>query len=126
MARVTDSIDHLSLSRLVEAQAVRGADVVGQPGGWGIIIKYGMVERKLVTRSGSLRLFRKFDSLVTYLKGIGIAKYMVDAANYDPTAVKSTVVRPDASKRLKQAFQALEQFGQINEYARPRSRGEKA
>jgi hypothetical protein len=110
MARVTDSIDHLALTRLVEAQAVRGADVVGQPGGWGIVIKYGMVERPLVTRSGSLRLFKRFDSLVAYLKDMGIAKYVVDASNYDPTVARSTIVRPDASRRLKQAFQALEQI----------------
>lgn len=46
--------------------------------------------------------------------------------NYDPTAVKSTVARPDVSKRLKQAFQALEQVSQVNEHSRPRSKGEKA
>jgi len=118
MARVTDSIDHLALSRLVEAQAVRGADVVGQPGGWGIIIKYGMVERPLVTRSGRLRIFRRFDSLVSYLKDIGIAKYIVDASGYDPAAVKSTIVRPDASRRLKRAFEALDQVGQGKPFVR--------
>ena len=118
MARVTDSIDHLALSRLVEAQAVRGADVVGQPGGWGIIIKYGMVERPLVTRSGRLRIFRRFDSLVSYLKDIGIAKYIVDASGYDPAAVKSTIVRPDASQRLKRAFEALDLVDQVKPFSR--------
>lgn len=113
MARVTDSIDHLALSRLVEAQAVRGADVVGQPGGWGIVIKYGMVERPLVTRSGRLRIFKRFETLTAYLKDIGIVKYVVDASNYDPAAVKNTIVRPDASKRLKRAFEALEQVDQV-------------
>lgn len=113
MAKPTESIDHVSLSRLVEAQAVRGADVVGQPGGWGIVIKYGMVERPLVTRNGGLRIFKRFETLVAYLKDIGIVKYMVDAANFDPEAVKNTVVRPDASSRLKRAFQALDQVGQV-------------
>ena len=39
MATTTDTIDHVTLQHLVEAGAVRGAEVIGQPGGWGIIVK---------------------------------------------------------------------------------------
>lgn len=110
-----ETIDHVALFRLVEAEAVKGANVVGQPGGWGILIKYGMKERPLVSRSGRLRIFKRFETLVTYLKDIGIFKYNVDASDYDPKATKNTVVRPDASSRLKRAFQALDQVDQVDQ-----------
>ena len=32
-------IDHNTLARLVEADAVRGTHIVGKPGGWGVIVK---------------------------------------------------------------------------------------
>ena len=116
MAIPTDSIDHITLLRLVEAQAIRGADIIGQAGGWGIIVKYGMVERPLVTRTGSLRIFKKLETVVAYLKGIGIVQFFCNASNYDPEAVKNTIVRPDVSKRMKQAFKALER---VNQAGRP-------
>lgn len=75
MATPSNTIDHVTLSALVEAGAVRGANVVGQPGGWGIVIQYGMTERALAAKRGSIRIFRHFETLVGYLKGIGVAKY---------------------------------------------------
>lgn len=102
----SDTIDHITLSRLVEARAVRGAQVVGQPGGWGIIVKYGMTERPLAaTRSREVRVFKKLETLVGYLKEIGISRFDVDAGNFDPRTVK-TYSRPDASEALKRAHGA--------------------
>lgn len=108
MASIThDTIDHVTLQRLVEAGAVRGADVIGQPGGWGVVIKYGMVERALAVRRGAVRIFRHFETLVAYLKEIGISQYTVNAADYDPTTpAKKT--RPDISERMKRAHEAAE------------------
>ena len=74
MASTTNTIDHITLARLVEAGAVRGANIVGQPGGWGVVIQYGMTERVLAAKRGAIRIFRKFETLVAYLKDIGIAK----------------------------------------------------
>ena len=86
-----ETIDHGTLSRLVEAGAVRGAHIVGQSGGWAVLVKYGMTERPLAAqRSRQVRLFRKFETLVSYLKEIGIARFDVDAANYDPEAASAT------------------------------------
>ncbi len=39
----TETIDHNTLSKLVEAGAVRGTHVIGQVGGWVILIKYGLL-----------------------------------------------------------------------------------
>jgi hypothetical protein len=103
----TETIDHTTLSRLAEAGAVRSARIVGQNGGWGILVKYGMTERALAAqRSHQVRIFRKFETLVSYLKGIGIARFDVDAVNYDPDTLKATRNRPDRSEAMKSAHEA--------------------
>ncbi len=107
MAATRDTIDHNTLTHLAEAGAVRRADVIGQPGGWGVIIKYGATERMLAARRGAVRIFKKFDTLVGYLKDMGIAEYRVDAANYAPSSgLTAPRSRPDAAERLKRAHEA--------------------
>jgi hypothetical protein len=103
---MTDTIDHGTLSRLVEAGAVSGAHIVGQPGGWTVTVRYGTHERPLAAqRSRNLRLFRRLETLVSYLKGVGIARFDVDAAAYDPDAPKAKR-RPDRAEALKRAHEA--------------------
>lgn len=102
----TETIDHTTLSRLAEAGAVRSAHVVGQKGGWGLLVKYGMTERALAAqRSHQVRIFRKFETLVNYLKGVGIARFDVDAVNYDAGTL-TTRTRPDRSEAMKSAHEA--------------------
>ncbi len=101
-----ETIDHSTLSKLAEAGVVRSAHVVGQEGGWGIMVKYGMTERALAAqRSHQVRIFRKLETLVDYLKGIGIPRFDVDAVNYD--AHSSTAPkRPDRAIAMKDAHEA--------------------
>lgn len=102
----TETIDHPTLARLAEAQAVRAAHVIGQPGGWSIIVKYGMTERLVsATRSREVRVFKKFETLVGYLKDLGLSSFDVNAADYDPAGGK-TATRPDRSAALKRAHEA--------------------
>lgn len=103
---MSETIDHGTLSRLVQAGAVRGAHIVGQSGGWAVLVKYGTTERPLAAqRSRQVRLFRRFETLVSYLKGIGIARFDVDAANYDMAAA-TAARRPDRAEALKHAHEA--------------------
>lgn len=106
MATTRETIDHVTLSRLVEANAINGANIIGQPGGWGVVIKCGLTERALAAKRGSVRIFRKFETLVCYLKGIGVAKYQVDATGFDPVALKITHRGEVASNRMKAAHEA--------------------
>lgn len=101
-----DTIDHVTLSHLVEAGAVRGVDVIAHAGGWGVVIRYGMTERALAARRGAVRTFRRFETLATYLKALGLFHFNVNAANFDPEAMKQSRSRPDASERLRRAFDA--------------------
>lgn len=98
------TIDHFTLAKLVEAGAVRAAHVTGRAGGWGIMVKHGRVERPLAAQRGKARLFARLDTVVAYLKGIGIAHFDVDAAHYD--ASRARRARPDRAEALKQAHEA--------------------
>ena len=102
----TETIDHSTLSRLVESGVVSGAHVVGQDGGWAVMVKYGTHERPLTAqRSRQVRLFKRLETLAAYLKGVGLARFDVDVANFDPDAVK-THPRPDRAEALKRTHEA--------------------
>ncbi|HOE40062.1 MAG TPA: hypothetical protein PLB25_00265 [Rhodoferax sp.] len=107
MAITVDTIDRTTLEHLVEAGAVKGASIVGQPGGWGVVVHYGLTERVLAARRGAIRNFKKFETLVDYLKSIGLAKYQVDATEYEPAAPPSDRKRTDAAERMKDAHAAV-------------------
>ena len=106
MAMSAETIDQNTLKRLVEAGAVRGADIIGHQGGWGVVVKYGMTERALAARRGSIRSFRKLETIVTFLKKIGISQCQINSANFDPVQMKRNHVRPDAANRMKEVFEA--------------------
>ncbi len=101
-----ETIDHATLSQLVLSGALHAAHVIGQPGGWGILVKHGEQERSLsATRSRQTRVFKKLETLAAYLKEIGISHFEVDAAGYDPAAPK-TSQRPDRAIAMRQAHAA--------------------
>ena len=105
MATTGNTIDHVTLQRLVDAGAVHSAEVVGQPGGWEIVVKYGIVEQALAARRGAVRIFSRFETLVNYLKNIGISQFSVNASNYDPAEKRA---RPDSAERMKRTFDAAD------------------
>jgi hypothetical protein len=100
----TATIDHATLAGRVAAGTIRNARIIGQAGGWGIIVKDGRTARTLAARRGSARLFRRFETLVGYLKQIGLDRYEVDASGYAPEI--PTRRRPDSAKRLARAHAA--------------------
>ncbi len=98
-------IDHATLSRLAEAGAIDKTLVVGQLGGWSIVVRYGKSENSLAAqRSRQVRLFKRMETLVSYLKDVGISQFDVDAAEYAAESSK----RPDRAEALKRAHEAAE------------------
>ncbi|MDR7142055.1 hypothetical protein [Rhizobium sp. BE258] len=98
-------IDHATLSRLAEAGAIDKTLVVGQLGGWSIVVRYGKSEHSLAAqRSRQVRLFKRMETLVSYLKDVGISQFDVDAAEYAAESSK----RPDRAEALKRAHEAAE------------------
>ena len=79
MKRVRNvGITHPTLVQLVAAGAVRVVVAVGQPGGWTLLVRYGLAAQ----RSKQLRVFRKLDTLVLYLQQIGVSRFEVDASGF--------------------------------------------
>lgn len=106
----TDTIDHRRLTELVEGGAVQGTQVVGQPGGWSLRVRHGAVEHTLATqRSGQARVFRRLETLISYLKELGIQHFDVDATDYEAEAGKTHVRAdraPDRSEVMGRAHEA--------------------
>jgi hypothetical protein len=101
-----DTIDHTTLSRLVEAGAVCAAHVVGQAGGWAVTVKYGTAERSLAAqRSRQIRVFKRMEKLVSYLKEVGNSRFDVDAAEYTPEGGRDHS-RPDRAEALRRTYEA--------------------
>lgn len=102
----SETIDQATLVNLVQAGAVHEANVIGQPGGWEVVVRYGKVRRALAIKRGDVRIFRKLDTLDSFLRGIGLPQYQVDSREFDVQAFKATRTNLAASQRLKRAHNA--------------------
>lgn len=100
-----ETIDQGMLEKLVESHSVRGASVVAQTGGWGVVIQYGTKEGALAVRRGNVRLWSKLETLVSFLSRMGIDHFKVDASGYD-ASVKPARTRRDSSERLRETHEA--------------------
>lgn len=104
----TQTIDTAMAKRMVEAAAIRGASIIGQPGGWAVMLKLGMHERPLgVQRGNKPRMWRSLDTCMAYLKDeLHIARIdTLDATHHTDAAVEG-VSRPDSAKRMREVFEA--------------------
>lgn len=105
----THTIDTANAKTLVESRAICGASIIGQPGGWSVVLKLGLQECALaMQRSDKPRTWRSLDRAVAYLKNeLHIARVdLLDATHHcagEPLAGKS---RADAAERLRLAHEA--------------------
>lgn len=95
---------------LVDAGAVKGAEVVGFPGGWLVRLRTGGKPRILATKLGEQRRFTTVDSAVKVLKQLGLRTdaLLVDASRWEPTGLLGASRRPDRTAALKAAHEALQ------------------
>lgn len=102
------TIDTGMARRMVEASAIRGASIIGVPGGWGVMLKFGMTEKPLGTqRTDKPRTWRSLDTCVDYLKNeLHIVRVdLLDASNHSDVGVTRST-RADSSERMKRAHEA--------------------
>ncbi len=102
------TIDTAMAKRMVEAAAIRGASIIGQPGGWSVMLSLGMSEKPLGTqRTDKPRLWRSLDRCIDYLKNeLHIARFdMLDATNYSVIAIAGKS-RGDTATRMRHAHEA--------------------
>lgn len=102
----TQHLDHANLSRLAGDGCINATHIVGQPGGWAVQVAVNQQEHVLTAqRSGNVRLFKKFETLVSYLQELGIDHFQVDSSTWDPQQT-STYGRPDRALALKRVHEA--------------------
>jgi len=101
----SETINHTTLEQLIEANAVRSTTVVGVQGGWSVLVRYGMAERRLAAQRGGVRTWRRLDAVAGYLRGLGLARFEVDAANHEDVPGQK---RPDRAKAMRELHDAAE------------------
>ena len=99
-------IDGKAVRSLVEAQAIRGATILGQPGGWAVLVRYGAAERAVAAqRARQPRLWRNLNSAAAYVRDdLGLARFEVDTLRHQPDAIVRR--RPDQAEALRRAHAA--------------------
>jgi len=102
------TVDHNTLKQLVEAGAVRSATVVGQGASWSLIAQVGSNEKTLLSKSKKVREFKKFETIVKYLRGLGIVRFNTDIEKFDPAQKAMGIKRPDKAAVLRQAHASAE------------------
>jgi len=105
---MSHTIDTTTARRMAEAGAIRGVSIVGQPGGWSVMIKAGTLEKPLGgVREDRPRMWRSLDTLTAYLKkDLRVVRIdSVDTAQHSEADVNRPG-RPDSAARLKRAHEA--------------------
>jgi len=103
-----ETIDGKAVRGLVEGRAIKGALVLGQPGGYAVVIRYGAQSRAIAAqRSRRMRLWRNLNTAAAYVQHeLGVERFEVDMGKLDVSA--SERKRPDTAERQRQLRQAAE------------------
>jgi hypothetical protein len=107
MDEADQKLNHATLAQLARAGAVTEVRAIGQRGGWLLAVSFGAQSGVTLCaqRSGEPRLFARFESLVSYLRGIGIGRFQVEAARFEAKAAPSRR-RPDRAEALRRVHRA--------------------
>lgn len=95
--------------RLAEASAIQGASIIGQPGGWSVVLKLGSQECPLgAQRTDRPRTWRSLDRVVAFVKHeLHIARFdLLDATNHSEGEPVTGSSPAAAAERLRHAHQA--------------------
>jgi predicted transcriptional regulator len=108
ISKQSEVIDGRAVKSLVEAKALRGATILGQPGGWAVVVRYSGTERTVAAqRTHKARLWRNLNTVAAYVRDeLGLPRFEVDSADHEPDAIERK--RPDTSERLRKQREAAE------------------
>ena len=101
------TIDTAMVRRMVKADAIQGATIIGQAGGWSVMLRLGHAEKLLGTqRTNKLRTWRSLDTCMDYLRNeLHILRVELDATHFSEGG-PSGRSRQDAAERMKRAHEA--------------------
>ena len=74
-----------TVKNLVIAHALNGAVVLGQPGGFAVLVKYGANERAVAAqRSRRMRIWRNLNTAAAYVRNeLGLERFEIDMSEHD-------------------------------------------
>ena len=105
-----------SLRDLVDSGSVRVAEVIGQKGGWALLVKLGMVERVLAAKDGKPRVFGTLEAAARLLRELKLTDFTVHQAGYQVDADRRT--RPDRARAMTSVHAAAEHDSWFQEQVR--------
>ena len=88
-----------TLRELIASGAVRSAVVVAKGPGFALLMQCGENLRSLANKQGEPRLFASMDTVVPFLKKLGLTRFEVDVTGHEPGRLRKA--RPDRSEALK-------------------------
>ncbi|WP_431323142.1 hypothetical protein [Rhizobium sp. YTU87027] len=103
-----ETIDGKTVKSLASAHALNNAVVLGRPGGFAVLVKYGTDQRAVAAqRSRQMRIWRNLNTVAAYVRDeLGIARFEIDMTEHDPSAIERK--RPDTAERQRQLREAAE------------------
>ncbi len=116
MAAANPTVKLETLRELIAAGSVRSATLLGQRGGYTVLVSVGTQERVLANRAGSARLYARLDTAAKDLHAWGLAEFDVNVANYQPGRLRPA--RPDRAAQMKQAHEAAVHDGWFRQKVR--------
>lgn len=104
---MTETVKLATARELVDAGAVKQAEVIGLPGGWTVQLQTYNHARVLATKANEPRRFGTFESALKVLRDLGVRLDLlrVDAEQWEAQGLFGAKRRPDrsAAMRLKDA-----------------------
>jgi len=104
----TDTIDTALARKLADALAIQGVSIIGQPGGWSVMLQVGAARKPLgVQRSDKPRTWRSLDRCVDYVKNeLHLSRFDLLDATLHSDVLAPGKPRSDAAERMRQTHQA--------------------
>ncbi|ATB60832.1 hypothetical protein NY98_13485 [Xanthomonas citri pv. fuscans] len=97
---MTSPISITTLSALASAGVLRTVQLVGQVGGYTVMVRVGQVEKQLTGQRGEPRVFASLDTAAAQLLALGVTVFEVLPANYVRAPKVYRRGRPAALKEL--------------------------
>ena len=95
---------------LVAAGGVRQVTLLGQPGGFAVLLNLGMSEKALATKDGTPRMFPRLEAAARVVDELGVREFVVDARKFSAPPPRR---RADVAQRMAERaarLQAVEAF----------------
>ncbi|WP_049780743.1 hypothetical protein [Nitrosococcus halophilus] len=78
---MAELIDASSLRVLAEAGAVEQIRIAGVPGGFAMVVRYGMSEKILRAQRGHARVFKSLDAAARFARKLGFSQCVLDLSS---------------------------------------------